>query len=190
MVEVCSDACLHDPRHVSHRCETTGAGCEKRQNRKAPPLPVQPGDDVSRERLACRHPHPVKKSQHVAKEAAECHVPLLQAHLCREKSTRVWSCFGWENHCLCKGNSTQVCSETVARGAEKMRISAREAHLVGWMWQRPLEGLPAELPEHRGWCHLPAPEWRATAHTSAHTVRLWASPPDGRGTDKQGSLII
>lgn len=66
MVEVCRDARLHDARHVSHRREAARAGSEERQDREAPPLPVQPGDDMSSQSLACWDPNPVEQSQRVA----------------------------------------------------------------------------------------------------------------------------
>ena len=91
MVEVCCNARLHDARHVSYWCKTARASCEKRQNREAPPLPVQPGDYVSSERLACRHTHSIQQGQGVAEQAAERHVPLLQTCLWRGKGKKWYS---------------------------------------------------------------------------------------------------
>lgn len=82
MVEVRRDARLHDARHVTYRREAAGAGGEEGENGKAPPLPVQPGVDVSGQGLARRHPHSVQQGQGAAEEAAQRHVPLLQARLC------------------------------------------------------------------------------------------------------------
>lgn len=89
MVEVRCNACLHDARHVPYWCKTARTSCEKRQNREAPPLPVQPGDNMTSERLACWDTHSIQQSQSVAEQAAKRHVPLLQTRLCRwEKRKR------------------------------------------------------------------------------------------------------
>lgn len=85
VIEVRCDARLHDPRHVPHRRETAGAGGEERQNREAPPLPVEPRNDTSGERLARRDADPVQQSQSVAEQPAEGHVPLLQTRLWRQE---------------------------------------------------------------------------------------------------------
>lgn len=81
MVEVPCNACLHDACHVSHWCKATGAGCEKGKSWKAPPFPVQPGNDMGSECLACWDAHAVEQSQSITEETAERHVPLLQIHL-------------------------------------------------------------------------------------------------------------
>lgn len=82
VVEVCRNACLHDACHVPYWGEAAGASCEKRQNRKAPALPIQPGNDMSSECLSCWHTHSIQQSQSVAEQATEGHVPLLQTCLC------------------------------------------------------------------------------------------------------------
>lgn len=84
VVEVGCDAGLHDTRHVAHRGQTAGASSEQRENWKAPPLLVQPGDDTNCEGLARRHAHSVEHSQRAAEKAAERHVPLLQTRFCGE----------------------------------------------------------------------------------------------------------
>lgn len=82
MVEVRRDARLHDACHVPYRSKAAGASCEERQDGKAPPLPVQPGDDAGNERLSCGDPDSVQQGQSVAEQAAERHVPPLQPGLC------------------------------------------------------------------------------------------------------------
>lgn len=85
MVEVRCDACLHDARHMPHRSKAAAASCKERQNGKAPPLPIQPGNHAGNKCLSCGDPDSVQQGQSVAKQAAEGHVPLLQAGLWRKK---------------------------------------------------------------------------------------------------------
>ena len=164
MAEVCCDACLHDTCHVSHWCKATGAGCEKRQNRKAPPLSVQPGNDMSSKRFTRWNAHSVEQSQRVTEETAEGHVPLLQTHLCKGKR-RKW--YDWREQRIYFLWLMML-----------MRKAVRKIYLVGWMWQRSPEVSPAEPPGWWGWCYLLVPVSPVTAHTSIHRLRPWVSPPD------------
>lgn len=90
VVEVRCNACLHDPRHVPYWCKAAGASREKRQNRKTPPLPVQPRNDMSSKCLACWDSNSIQQSQSLAEQTAERHVPLLQTPLCRGNKRRKW----------------------------------------------------------------------------------------------------
>lgn len=83
MVEVRCDARLHDACHMAYRSKAAGASCEERQDGKAPPLPIQPGNNAGNERLSCGDPDSVQQGQSVAEQAAERHVPPLQPGLCR-----------------------------------------------------------------------------------------------------------
>lgn len=165
MVEVRCNARLHDARHVSYWCKTAWASCEKRQNREAPPLSVQPGDYMSSEGLACRDTHSIQQGQSVAEQAAERHVPLLQT-------------------CLWRGKRGRNDTAGVIKKKSKLFFFflfflwlRRTAHQVGWMSQRPPELSPAESPGCWGWCCLLVPESPKTAHTSTHTLQPSVSPP-------------
>ena len=85
MSEVRRDAGFRDARHVTHGCQATAGGRQERQHWEAPPLPIQPPNDTSRQSLSCGHAHPVQQSQRITEEVAVGHVPLLQTHLCRER---------------------------------------------------------------------------------------------------------
>lgn len=90
MVEVRCDACLHDACHMAYRSKAAGASCEERQDGKAPPLPIQPGNNAGHKCLSCGDPNSVQQGQSVAEQAAERHVPPLQPGLCGGKKKQQW----------------------------------------------------------------------------------------------------